>query len=317
MTDHSTCMAGIDIGKAWLDVAICGREEGWRFANDKKGWNGLAKLLQSHGVNRVGMEATGGYERGVAARMREAGFEVMLVQPLQIKAFATVTLRRAKTDRLDAHLIAAFTAKAGKTRACPDARLSPLAGVLTALEQTEEDIARFKIRLEHMVDARLRRTVMADIARLKARRTSLIARLEKTVRGHTDLALRLDLIRSIPGIGIRTAIALIIRMPELGTTSREEAAALAGLAPFNKDSGTKQGERHIAGGRARLRKSLFAAATAAAMFWNPQLKAFYKRLIAKGKAHIPAIVACARKLLIYANTVIQRGAPWTPSQTPA
>jgi transposase len=116
---------------------------------------------------------------------------------------------------------------------------------------------------------------------------------------------------SIPGIGERTALALIIRMPELGCISREEAAALAGLAPFDDDSGKHRGQRHIAGGRGRLRRSLFAAALPAAFRWNKALIVLYARLVADGKAHKPALIACARKLLIYANTVVQRGTPWT------
>ena len=128
--------------------------------------------------------------------------------------------------------------------------------------------------------------------------------------GHEDLAKRFDLVLSIPGIGERTALALVIRMPELGQISREEAAALAGLAPFDNDSGQYRGQRKIAGGRGRLRKSLFAAALPAAFKWNKALIELYGRLRAKGKEHNLALIACARKLLIFANTVVQRGTPW-------
>jgi transposase len=134
------------------------------------------------------------------------------------------------------------------------------------------------------------------------------------LRHHTDLAQRLDLVLSVPGIGERTAIALILRMPELGRVSREAAAALAGLAPFDHDSGQHKGERYIAGGRSRLRRALYAAGLAAAFHWNAALKALYQRLVARGKCHKTALVACARKLLIFANAVVQRGTPW--AQTP-
>jgi transposase len=193
----------------------------------------------------------------------------------------------------------------------PDPRLAELAEYLTFLEQIEEDIARFKTRLEHVDEPPLRRIVISDIARLKTRRTAQIRDIAKRLRAHSDLARRLDLVLSIPGIGERTALALIVRMPELGQVSREEAAALAGLAPFDNDSGTHKGQRHIAGGRGRLRRSLFAAALPAAFRWNAALIALYNRLIARGKAHNSALIACARKLLIYANTVVQRGTPWT------
>ena len=134
-------------------------------------------------------------------------------------------------------------------------------------------------------------------------------RLAEVLRAHADLARRLALVMSVPGIGERTALTLIIRMPELGRVSREEAAALAGLAPFDDNSGQHRGQRHIAGGRGRVRRALFAALPAA-FHWNPALIALYDRLKAKGKAHKAALTACARKLLIYANAVVQRGTPW-------
>jgi transposase len=271
----------------------------------------LAANLAKAGVTRVGIEATGGYERGVVEHLRAAGFTVLVLQPMQVKAFGRVHLRRAKNDALDALLIAACTAAIDQPRIVPDPRLAELAGHLTFLEQAEEDIARFKTRLEHIDEPALRRMVDSDIVKLKARRASQIRGIAKRLRVYGDLAMRLDLVLSIPGIGERTALAIIIRMPELGQVSREEVAALAGLAPFNDDSGQHKGQRRIAGGRGRLRRSLFAAALPAAFRWNKALIALYARLVASGKAHNAALIACARKLLIYANTVVQRGTPWT------
>jgi transposase len=141
-----------------------------------------------------------------------------------------------------------------------------------------------------------------------------LLRIVEGLRVHNDLARRLDLVLSVPGIGERSALSLIIRMPELGQVSREEAAALAGLAPFDDDSGKHKGQRHIAGGRGRLRRSLYAAALPAAFRWNKALVMLYARLTARGKAHNAALIACARKLLVYANTVVQRGTPWTERQ---
>ena len=207
-------------------------------------------------------------------------------------------------------MIAACAAAIDRIRDAPDPRLAKLAEHLTFLEQIEEDIRRCKTRLEHIDQPALRRLVLGDVARLKARRIAQIRHIAKQIRAHRDLAVRLDLVLSIPGIGERTALALLIRMPELGRVSREEAAALAGLAPFDHDSGQHKGQRRIAGGRARLRRSLFAAALPAAFRWNTALIALYQRLIAAGKAHNAALIACARKLLIYANTVVQRGTPW-------
>ena len=311
MTQTSITTAGIDTSKAKLDIAVHDRTERWQVANTLSGWRALAANLAKAGVTRVGIEATGGYERGVVEHLQAAGFTVLVMQPIQVKAFGRMHLRRAKNDALDAVLIAACAASLDDPRIAPDPRLAELAGYLTFLEQTEEDIARFKIRLEHIDEPGLRRLVNSDIKRLTARRTAQIRYIAKLLRTHHDLAKRFDLVLSIPGIGERTALSLIIRMPELGRVSREEAAALAGVAPFDDDSGKHKGQRHIAGGRSRLRRSLFAAALPAAFRWNKALIALYARLTAKGKVHKAALIACARKLLIYANTVVQRGTPWT------
>jgi transposase len=226
-------------------------------------------------VTRVGIEATGGYERGVVGHLLAAGLTVMVLQPLQVKAFGRVHLRRAKNDALDAVLIAACTAALDPPKIAPDPRLAELAGYLTFLEQIEEDIRRFKTRLEHIDEPALRRIVNGDIAKLKLRRAAQIRDIAKRLRAHHDLAVRFDLVLSVPGIGERTALAIVIRMPELGRVSREEAAALAGLAPFDADSGQYRGQRKIAGGRGRLRRSLFAAALPAAFRWNKALVALY------------------------------------------
>ena len=313
MSQTNTNTAGIDTSKLKLDIAVHGRTERWQVANALPGWRSLVVNLIKAGAARVGIEATGGYERGVVEHLRAAGFVVLVLQPSQVKAYARMHLRRAKNDALDAALIAACAATIDAPRIAPDPRLVKLAQYLTFLEQTEEDIARFKTRLEHVSEPGLRRIVTNDIVRLKARRSAQIRLIERQLRAHPDLGRRLDLVLSVPGIGKRTALALIIRMPELGQVSREEAAALAGLAPFDDDSGKHKGQRHIAGGRARLRRSLYAAALPAAFRWNKALVQLYARLLARGKAHNAILIACARKLLVYANTVVQRGTPWIES----
>jgi transposase len=311
MLDTTTLTAGIDTAKDKLDVAVHGHTMHLTVDNQAAGWKRLTAALRRAHVGRVGIEATGGYERGVVAHLRSAGLAVMVLQPLQTKAYARLHLRRAKNDAIDAALIAACTAALDPPRLEPDARLDALADQLTFIEQTEEDAARLKTRLEHIHDKRLRRIVTRQIARLAALRAAELQRIVKALQRHPDLARRLELVLSVPGIGERTAIAIVLRMPELGRIDREAAAALAGLAPFDDDSGRHRGQRHIAGGRARLRRSLYAAALPAACHWNPALKALYARLIDAGKPHKLALVACARKLLIYANTVVTRGTPWT------
>ncbi len=223
MTQTIITTAGIDTSKAKLDAAVHGRTERWQVSNALSGWRALVANLTNAGVTRVGIEATGGYERGVVEHLRAAGFIVLVLQPIQVKAFGRVHLRRAKNDALDAELIAACTAAIDQPRIAPDPRLAELAGYLTFLEQLEEDIARFKTRIEHIDEHGLRRIVNSDITRLKARRAAQMRDLAKRLRAHGDLARRLDLVLSIPGIGERTALALLIRMPELGQVSREES----------------------------------------------------------------------------------------------
>jgi transposase len=156
--------AGIDTSKAKLDVAVHGRTEHWQVDNKLPGWRRLASELAKISVTRIGIEATGGYENGVVRYLREQGFTVLVLQPMQVRAFARVHLRRAKNDKLDAVLIAACAAAIDAPQSKPDARLAELAGHLTFVEQIEEDIARLKVRLEHVDDVRLRRLVLADIA---------------------------------------------------------------------------------------------------------------------------------------------------------
>jgi transposase len=316
MTDTITRTAGIDTAKHKLDVALTGLSRRWQLPNCRAGFIELAALLRRQRVTRIGIEASGGYERAVVEHLRKAGFTVLLLQPRQVKAYARFTLKRAKSDPIDAGLIAACTQAVEQTPEPPDPRLAPIAETLTVLEQTEQDIARLKVRGEHLSEAALKRILQDDIKRLAKRRAALIEAITRKLRQYPDLARRLQLVETIPGLGRRTAMALVVRMPELGRLTRQAIASLAGLAPFDNDSGQRRGARHIAGGRARPRKSLYAAALPAAMRWNPQLVAIYKRLTANGKPHKVALIACARKLLIYANAVLQRGTPWRDKPAP-
>ena len=319
-------VAGIDVGKAFLDIALHPApphgspakpgSKPWQVANTVEGWDALAAQLTAAGVTCIGLEASGGYERGVADALRARGLEVRLTQPLQVKAFAEMHLRRAKNDRLDARLIAAFTALRAEyqdARAAPDPRLRAFADRLVFIDQAIEDAGRAKLRLEHQLEPRLRRQLEADARRAGDRAARELARLAAELRAQPDLAERLDLLLSIPGLGEKTALRLVVQMPELGRLSREQAASLAGLAPFDHDSGKHAGERHIAGGRARVRTALYTAALPASYRWNPALVALRTRLQARGKTHKQALIACARKLLIYANTVLARGTPWRPA----
>ena len=311
MSKTTIVCAGIDTGKRRLDVAITTSGAELAVENTAEGHGRLAAWLRQHRVKRVGIEASGGYERDVVLALRRDGFKVIMFQPAQVRAFAKFNGKRAKNDKIDARLIAACTAAVTIIHAAPDPRLLKLADHLTLIEQIGEDIARHKTRRETCREERLRALWSTEIARLQRMLDAELKALGAAIRAHRDLATRLDLIASVDGIGERTAIAILVRMPEIGRVTREQAAALVGLAPYDDDSGEHRGERHIDGGRERLRCSLYAAALPAAFRWNAALIALYERLTAAGKPHKVALVACARKLLIFANTVVARGTPWT------
>lgn len=314
MIDHSTAfatapVAGIDVSKDKLDIALASGRSLKRRGNNEPGFAELIGELKGLGVVRVGLEATGGYERQLVAALRQAGFEVVVLQPLQVRAYARYRLHHAKSDKLDARIIAQCAAEWTAAREPGDRRLEGFAAHLTVIEQIGEDIARSRIRLEFAACEEAIAHHKALIAWLKARRRDELKSLEAKLKAQADLAAKLDLVMGIAGIGRLTALCLVIRMPELGQVSREKAASLLGVAPMIRQSGKFKGEAHVEGGRMRPRTALFACAQAAILH-NDQLKAFYKRLRDKGKHHAVAIMACARKLAIYVNTVLARGTPW-------
>jgi len=312
MSKRSTAYAGIDTGKDYLDAALHKRGDELRVKNTPDGHRALSAWLRKHRVKRAGIEASGGYEMDVVAHLRRDGFTVVVFQPAQVRHYAKFHLQLAKNDKIDARLIAACSAarEAEDIHDPPDERLAPLAAHLTWIDQIGEDVARHKTRLETCRDARGRAHGKQEIARYKKLQKAQTTLLEKEIRRHEDLARRLDLIESVNGIGMKTALLILVRIPEIGRLSREQVAALVGFAPYDDDSGSRHGERHISGGRKRVRAGLFAAALPASLRHNPLLKALYQRLRAAGKAHKVALVACARKLIIFVNTVVARGTPW-------
>lgn len=306
----STKTAGVDVGKAWLDVAVHGLEDETRRPNTPQGVSELIGWLKAREVGRVGLEATGGYERSVRMALEAAGLDVVVHQPIEVRLFARLTRRRAKNDALDARLIAAATARVDTVKAAADPRLIDLAERLTAYEQITDQVAQLKTFMEHVtlkdLAAELRRQI-AVLVRVKAR---LLAAILNRIRAHEDLKARHRLLLSLPGVGPVVAAALTIRMPELGHMKRGQAAALIGVAPFDRDSGQHRGTRFIAGGRSRPRRMLYLAALAAKRC-DPALKAFAQRLLDNGKPPKVAIVAVMRKLIEAANLVLHRQQPWT------
>ena len=313
MAKRNTVCAGIDTGKRRLDVAIDGGCEQLQVENTAEGHQVLLEWLRRHKVKRIGIEASGGYELAIVMALRRKRFVVVVFQPAQVRAYAKFHLQLAKNDKIDAALIAACTAAVKKIHDAPDPRLQPFAERLTLIEQIREDMKLYKNRIETCRDPRIQKLWKEEIARLAKRERAELKALVAAIREHRDLAQRLDLIYSVGGAGMPSAVGILVRMPEIGQLSREQVAALAGLAPYDDDSGERSGARHIDGGRKRLRRVLYTAALPASFFWNPQLMALYKRLRAAGKKHKVALIACARKLLIVINTVVARGTPWQAS----
>jgi transposase len=302
--------AGVDVGKTSLSYAVAGASGAGACTNTASARKEMIAHFSRAGVTRVGMESTGAYHFAAAEELREAGFEVLVFQPMQVKAYAKFRLKRAKSDPIDAALIARCAEDADDPPAQSDPRFIALAERLTFIDQISEDIARAKVRRERYRDPDLLAKIDGEIKAKTMQKRQETKRLVAAVRDHKDLARRLHLLLSIQGVGEPTALALLIRMPELGRLTREEAASLIGAAPFVKDSGQAKGRRRTSGGRARARTSLFAAAQVAARRWNPALIAFYDRLTANGKPHALAIMACVRKLTIFANTILAADRPW-------
>jgi transposase len=309
-----TRVAGIDVGKRRLDAGVHGLEDTTAVTNDVAGVGELIAWLRAREVGRVGLEATGGYERQVRAALDAAGFEVVVHQPLEVRRFAQLKRRRAKNDRLDAQLIAAATVQIDTVRAAQDPRLVELAERLTAYEQITDQAAQLKTFLEAVTLRDVAALVRAQIAGLERTKARLAADILRRLKAEADLLARYRLLLSLTGVGPIVAAGLVIRMPELGALRRGQAASLIGVAPFDRESGQWKGLRFIAGGRARPRRMLYLAALSARRF-DPGLKAFAERLLARGKPSKLVTVAVMRKLIEAANLVLQRGQPWIKQPT--
>jgi len=243
MSKDSTVCAGIDTGKYKLDVVIDASADRLQVDNSPEGYRSLSAWLRQRGVERIGIEASGGYEQAVVSFLRADGFVVIVFQPVQVRAYAKFVLQHAKNDNIDAALIARCTAAATDIHEPPDTRLAPLAQRLTMIEQLTQDVAQLKTRREACRDQRIREFWKQEIDRLKRLLQAELKQLVAAIGEHRDLATRLDLIASVDGVGLRTAVAILVRMPEIGRVTREQAAAIAGLAPYDDESGQRRGLR--------------------------------------------------------------------------
>jgi transposase len=295
---------GIDVGQARLDCHLMPAGQSFAVANDEQGHRLLLTTARQNGVTLVALEATGGLELAVAARLTAAGLRLVIAQPAQVRAFAKASGRLAKNDRLDAALIAAWAGACGQDKRPPELRYRPLAEHLTYYEQISARLAQARTRRARFTQPDILKEIDSEIQDLLDRKRQALRRLLDQVKARPELNTKLQLLRQIKGIGPLAALTLVIRVPELGQLSRRAVASLVGLAPFDDDSGRRRGQRHIAHGRARVRRMLFPAAMAACRA-NTTIKPFYQRLLAAGKAKKSALIAAQRKLLTIANAVLR------------
>jgi transposase len=306
---------GIDVAKDKLDVAV--RPSGERFVV-KRSEAGLAELgdrLRKLKVAVVGLEATGGYETLVAASLATAGLPLVVVNPAQVRAFASALGKRAKTDPIDAAVIAHFIeATKPEPRPLPDEATRQLSDLVGRRSQILAMIVAEQQRKKHRPSARMLASLERLLAALQRELSDLDGQIREAIKASPAWREKDELLQSVPGVGPAITGRLLAEMPELGSLDRRQIAALGGLAPWTRQSGQWKGKSFIGGGRAGVRKALFMGALVAVKH-NPTLKAFYERLLAAGKEKMVALIAVARKLLTILNAVVRDGKPWTETES--
>jgi transposase len=302
---------GIDVSKNQLDIAVRPAGDTWSMPNDVSGITEVVQGLAQLHPALVVLEATGGLQMPLAAALATAGLPLAMVNPRQVRDFARAIGRLAKTDRLDAQVLAHFAEAVRPTPyPLPDAQTQELTALLTRRHQVVEMLTAEKNRLRSAREL-VHRRVQDHICWLEQELADLDDDLERTLRKSPLWREKDNLLRSVPGIGRVVSITLLADLPELGTLSRHQIAALVGVGPLNRDSGRFRGKRMVWGGRARVRAALYMAALTASRY-NPIIKAFYHRLCEAGKARKVALTACMRKLLIILNSMVKHRQTWNP-----
>ena len=306
-----TTFVGIDVAKASLDIAVRPTSEQWTVSNDADGIAQLINRLQKLQPTLIVLEATGGLEIPVTAALAVAGLSVVVANPRQVRDFAKATGKLAKTDRLDAHVLAHFAdAVRPAVRPVADEQAQALADLLTRRRQVVEMITAEKNRLGSAGKS-VHGRINAHLGWLKDELDQIDDELRQSVQDSPLWREKDELLQTAPGVGPVLALTLLAELPELGTLDRKQIAALVGVAPLNRDSGSWRGKRAVWGGRAQVRTALYMATISASRF-NPIIKEFYDRLCATGKAKKVALVACMRKLLTMLNAMLKHNTPWCP-----
>jgi transposase len=315
MAQNDPVVVGIDVAKDKVDACIRAFALQQMFPSTAQGHRKLVTWLRKHQVNKAVMEASGGYERDWAKVLRQAGIEVRIVDPKRVRSFALSAGRLAKNDAIDAEMIAWFAETFSEAPGQPhDAAHEELVALVKARTGLVELKTRLQSQNEHAVPGSVQKAHARVLKRLATEIAKLEAAISAKIKATPEFAERAEIIESVPGFAETTSANIIAGMPELGQVSDEIAAALIGLAPYDDDSGKRRGERHIKGGRRWVRNAIYMPCLGAATQNNPVLKAFYQRLIAKGKAPKVALTACMRKLIIILNTMIARRQKWDPTR---
>jgi transposase len=304
-----TIVVGIDVSKDRLDVAVRPAGTVLSYSRDAAGIEELIGELGRLGAQLIAVEATGGFETVVVASLAAASLPVVVVNPAQVRAFARAIGQRAKTDPIDAQVIAHFAAATKpQVRRLPDAATQALADLVARRRQIIQMLVAERAR-EKRASPRARKSIARLRKALQSELSDLDGEIDDTVRGSPVWREREDLLASVPGVGPITARTMLAELPELGRLDRRQIAALAGLAPFTRQSGQWRGKSFIGGGRASVRAALFMAAMTA-MRRNPTLRVFHQRLRSAGKPKMVALIAVARKLLTMLNAILRDKTPW-------
>jgi len=313
MNNYAKMVVGIDVSKHKLDLATSNQKQVQTFNYNKIGLKQIISFLKKFKPELVCLEATGDYERRLLNILHQNNFKVAVVNPNQIRCFARARNQLAKTDRIDAHIIAQFAA-------IMDPRITPplkgteqkMRDFIARRRQVNKLLTQEKNRLATTVDKTLQKMIRQTIRLFEKQIKSIESELDELIEADDDAQEKSQIITSTPGLGQITAVVLVTELPELGKLNRKQISKLVGVAPINRESGKFRGKRMISGGRSEIRKALFMP-TLVAKTHNPKIKAFYDRLLANGKPPKVALIACMRKMLIILNVMIRDGKRWNES----
>lgn len=312
--EHAEVYVGIDVAKTHLDVATTDAQRVKRYGNTSAGHQELIDQIKSWRIERVVLEATGGYERAIVATLLAEGLPIVVANPRQVRDFARATGKLAKTDAIDALVLARFAKVIEpELRTLPDEKTLELQENLARRYQLIQMRTAESNRLKQAVSPSVGQSVQAMLDTIDTQLKEIDVDLDQLIRSSPAWQAKVDLLKGVPGVGDQTARSLVAQLPELGTCSRQQIAALVGVAPMNRDSGMMRGRRTTHGGRANVRRALYMA-TLVATRHNPTIRSYYQKLVESGKKKKVALVASMRKLLVILNAMLRDQKTWQNTQ---